>query len=116
MTQQALKEKIQHEIETSVYGFCCRECNGGGANGQDKCEPCNGTGILDWNYDIATKQILQQVIEWANNCVDDTYDGGLTEKTGEVSGYGQAFIEGFREAKSQIKTNIFQLKEEYDNK
>lgn len=67
MTQQTLREKIQHEMEISVYGFYCRRCGGGGANGQDKCELCNGTGIVDWNYDIATKEIIKRVIEWVED-------------------------------------------------
>lgn len=110
MTQQTLGEKIKHEIETSVYGFCCGECGGGGANGQDKCEPCNGTGIIDWNYDIATKQIIKQVMDWVDKEVI-----GEDEKE-QINGLGKELsdnVQGIRNTlKASQRQKLQQLKEE----
>jgi len=56
MTKDKLREKINKTIENCSYGFSCVNCGSSGASGQDKCEQCNGTGIVDWNHDISTKE------------------------------------------------------------
>lgn len=71
---------------------------------------CKGSEIFtvtDWGN---IKEFIRETREEAKreererikNLVGQLYDGGLEEREGEVTGYGQAFIEGFREAKSQM--------------
>ena len=93
------KNKIESILRESVYGYCCKVCGGGGANGQEKCTPCNGTGIVDWNYALAVKQLtallashqeemvvalkgLEEYAQHTDDCVRSRYSQGRPTKNG----------------------------------
>ena len=57
MSKPSNKEHLEVILRENVWGYSCKDCGGGGALGQDKCVKCNGTGIVDWEYDLAIKEI-----------------------------------------------------------
>lgn len=58
-----LTKAFEEIIKENVYGYQCKNCLGGGADGQDNCLKCNGTGIVDWNIELGIKYLIQAVKE-----------------------------------------------------
>jgi DnaJ-class molecular chaperone len=66
------EEAIQKILEENVWGVVCNECGGGGSKDGDcnkKCPKCNGTGIYNWNYDLAVKKILELAEEYKQKLI-----------------------------------------------
>jgi hypothetical protein len=67
MKNTNLKEELEKILKNNVWGLVCT-CGGGGLDNNKTCDICNGTGIYNWEYGTAIKQISslleQEKIKW----------------------------------------------------
>ena len=48
MEKEFDETKLEKLLINRVYGLICKDCAGGGADGQDTCQKCEGCGIHSW--------------------------------------------------------------------
>ncbi len=57
------QSEIENILKENVYGQVC-DCGGGGTDdNNDICETCNGLGIYEWEYGLASKKIYELITE-----------------------------------------------------
>lgn len=59
MTKEDLIKKIENIIEMQSLALICEDCRGGGADGEENCKKCKGTGLHTWRFGYAAKEILK---------------------------------------------------------
>ena len=66
-----MKQSIEQILEQNVWGIVCDKCGGGGADGQNKCSKCKGTGIYNWHYELAIEKIDNLISQARREVIDD---------------------------------------------
>jgi len=62
---EKMLEESEELIKKTVWGNICRDCSGGGADGEELCKKCGGCGIVDWQGTDELKSFLRSAIETA---------------------------------------------------
>lgn len=80
-----IEAKIKEIIEKNVWGLVCKDCGGGGFDydKQEECKVCKGTGIVDWNYDLAMEKIIALIAQEKSEAVREFVKFAMIARKGK---------------------------------
>ena len=74
----AIDKEFDLLIRKNLWGYCCKDCKGGGADGDRDCRACSGTGIVNWQ--------IEPLIDQVHQIADREYKRGRIETIARISG------------------------------